>query len=268
MSWLDSLDADLQAHVTNRGWQNDNADTAVVKAVKAHAAAQKHIGVPEDQIVRMPKDAADPAYAAVYERVAGLGAPPSPEGYALGDVKFKDGSPLAEADAKFVREVGAAFKLPVHVVQGIAQRFVARGDEASTAGAQQSQAAQAANDTALKSTWGAQYDTQAASVAKVVDGLKTLGIGVSPQGDPAAHVAQMAGLLKLADQFKEAPWLGGGNPAQTDEFGALSMEQAERQMETFKLDDAWRGKFFSNDQATLDQYTRLVQRIARLRTGG
>src|SRR5712691_5287053 len=90
--WFDGLAEPVRAHITNRGHDKEDAPTAAAKLAEAHFAAQRLIGVPPEQVVRLPKDGADPAYADAYKRVASLGA------YKEGQA-FPEGTPEAVAKA-------------------------------------------------------------------------------------------------------------------------------------------------------------------------
>src|SRR5260370_9678121 len=86
--WFDGLAEPIKAHITNRGHDKEDAPTAAAKLAEAHFAAQRLIGVPPENVLRLPKDGADPHYIDAYKRVAALGAPADAAGYT-----FAEGTP-------------------------------------------------------------------------------------------------------------------------------------------------------------------------------
>ncbi len=128
--WFETLDAETLAHATAKGWNVPDAAAAAAAAVKAHHGAEKLIGHPADQVLKLPKDAADPSYQSVYDRVVGMSTPKDPAEYKFDGVKFKDGTDLAEEDRTFVRKMATKYKLPTTVAAGIAADLAARADAA------------------------------------------------------------------------------------------------------------------------------------------
>src|SRR5258708_32263958 len=57
--WYDGVDSDTVGYIQNRGLDKVDAKNAFLAAVKAHKEAEKLIGVPADQVLRLPKDAND-----------------------------------------------------------------------------------------------------------------------------------------------------------------------------------------------------------------
>ena len=72
--------------------------------------AQKFVGVPQEQLLRLPKDASDEAgIKAMWKR---LGAPDAPEGYDFSGVKFADGTDLDQAFVDRARAAAAKLNMP------------------------------------------------------------------------------------------------------------------------------------------------------------
>ena len=57
-----------------RGWDTKPANEVVFQAIKSYREAAAHIGVPPDQILRMPKDAADELLTGPYAGEVGARA--------------------------------------------------------------------------------------------------------------------------------------------------------------------------------------------------
>src|SRR5688572_23977637 len=80
-SWADGLDADTKGWVTGKGFDKLDATAALPELIKGYRGAEKTLGVPADQILRLPgKDAKPEDWRGVYTK---LGLPEKPEGYEI-----------------------------------------------------------------------------------------------------------------------------------------------------------------------------------------
>src|SRR5512138_734393 len=59
--WYDGLDGETIGHWDNKGWKKDDPKALATELTKAWKGLEKHFGAPADQILRLPKDAADDA---------------------------------------------------------------------------------------------------------------------------------------------------------------------------------------------------------------
>lgn len=209
-AWHDALPEPVKAHITNRGHNTEDAATAAVKLAEAHYAAQRLIGVPAEQIVRLPKDAKDPAYAEAYKRVASLGAPKSAEEYAF------EGVPEAAAD----RARALAFKLglPTHQATDLAAELVAADALAEAKTKAEKDVNLAASQATLRAAWGANYDLNLFKANRVVEALGWDKDTVDKMQATIGGNALLNGLLNLSGKMDEAVILrgsGGGTPTMT-----------------------------------------------------
>ena len=251
--WYSTLDADVQAHVVNRGLDKMTPVEAAAASAKAHFAAQKLIGRPPEDVIVVPKDATDPGYQAIYDRVVGMGLPAKAEDY-----KFP--ATVAEADQAFVREIAVKYKLPEAAAQGLAADLRERGEKSTVESTAAAETTKAANQVALRTAWGGQYDQNAFSATRAAE-----GIGFSPEvlasmaSLPAEkYVANMNALLKLSQQLNEATILRGGAPVR-DPTAGLSQEQALQRLADLKNDRAWGQKFLAGDADTNAEFQKLTR---------
>jgi hypothetical protein len=256
--WYSTLDADHQTHVTSRGWEKLDPTAAAHEAVKAHVAATQKLGLAPEQVLRLPKDASDPSYQSVYDRVVGMGAPKTPEEYTFDGVRFKDGSSLAEDDAKFVRDLATKHKLPVHVARSLASDFAARADAMIENEGSSAAVTKAANDAALHQAWNTDYETKAFSASRAAEavGFSPAVLAAMAGLSPPEYVKNMNALVFLGSQLTEATILRGGGTPQDTTVG-LSPEQAEGRLAELKQDAAWREKFLANDTTVLAEFNKL-----------
>lgn len=94
---------EFKGYLQNRGWDKVDPKVAFAGAVKAHRAAEQHLGVPPDQIVRLPKDASDQQGWQTFRTKTGV--PADTKGYDFSTVKFADGAAL---DQPFVDTISKA----------------------------------------------------------------------------------------------------------------------------------------------------------------
>jgi hypothetical protein len=136
--WYDGAGAEDVGYFQNRGWDKVDAKTAAINAAKAHREAEKLIGAPAAELVRLPKDPNDAAgWAAVRSR---LGVPADEKGYNFADVKHADGSALTEAEAAaWAKRSHSAGLRPADAVAMVADAIKA-GDEPARAALSRSRA--------------------------------------------------------------------------------------------------------------------------------
>lgn len=91
---LDGVDPLVVGHMQNRGWDKLPVEQVAIEAAKSHMEAQKFIGAPAEQIIRLPAATAKPEeWTPVWQR---LGALPKQEDYkgVIGNFKFANGDAI------------------------------------------------------------------------------------------------------------------------------------------------------------------------------
>lgn len=258
--WFSTLDADMQSHVTGRGWDKMDAAAAALEAAKSHYAAQKLIGVPPESVIKLPKDATDPSWQSAYDRVAGMALPKTPEEYTFEGVQTKDGKALGDADTKFLRDVATKYKLPITAARGLAADIVARHEMTAEAAGSATALTRESNQVALRTAWGGAFDqndfsaTRAAEAvgltSEVMDAMKAL---------PAdKYIANMNALLKLSQQLNEATILRGGSPVR-DPTAGLSQEAARERLNALRSDKVWGAKYLAGDADANAEFQKLTR---------
>src|SRR5271166_1234776 len=243
--WYKAIPDELvRGHLELKGWHKLDPNAAIVEAVKSHAELQKAMGIPADQIARLPKDANDTeTWAALNKQ---LGVPADKAGYMLSDT---GGSP--EFTEQFADMALAANLRPDQARQ--LAKALAEGRNSETQSAQVLKNAKVeAELRQLHADWGSLYDTN-----DMLAGRMAQQLGIEPadlQGvkEVAGVEKTMKLLLKLAEAGGEAPFhagqRGGGDPNRI-----TSPEQAKAQIAAWRDDPEWRAKFASGDKATVQQ---------------
>jgi hypothetical protein len=262
--WYSTLDPELQAHITAKGFDKDDLATALPKVVKSWSAAEKHIGVPADQLLRLPKDASDPAYQAAYDRIVGMSAPKEAAEYKFDGIKFSDGTDVAESEQEFVRNIAAKHKLPVAVARDIAQSLVARADEFASEDARTFALTRDANAAVLRQMWGGEFEAKSLGAMRA---LEAVGFSKAILEHMATlpteeYVANMNAAYALGGKMGEAQFHAGGGGNRVDPTAGMTPDAARTHLDALQGDQVWRDKFFKGDAATVAEWTKLTQLIA------
>lgn len=260
-TWYGGLDQELQAQVTAKGLDKLEPGAAAAQALTMYHAAQKMIGVPPEQLLRVPKDAADPAYNDVYNRIVGMNMPKDPTEYKFDGIKFRDGTDLDETDATFVRDIAVKYKLPVNTARGIAADLAARADTMADGETNSSAATKGANEVALRRHWGTEYEvrtyhadrgaTAAGMPASVMEYIKSL-----PE---AEHVPAMEALYKIGNSLREADVLRGGGNTPRDPTQGMSPTEATAKLTELKQDSNWVNKMLAGDTEANEMFQKLTR---------
>ena len=223
MAWFDELDEDLKAHAVSKGLDKLEPDAAARKAVEMHRGAEKLIGADPSTLAKLPKDAADPTYAALYERIANMAVPKEATGYTFEGVKAKDGKDLTEDLAGMVRETALDLKLSPSAAKSLAARIVAFTDKTVDDGSERAKAALAAEQTELRAMWRENFDLNNYKIDRVRDILGWDKDVTDALRNTVGGTKVMNGLLQLANRMGEAEFLKGSSSGGTP---ALTRDQA------------------------------------------
>lgn len=216
------LDAELIGHAQNAGWKLDDPAELAASAVKAHREAQKYIGVPPDQIVKLPKDQNDEAgWNAVRQR---LGMPKEAKEYDLSGVKFADGTEIEAAFADTMRgalhKAGVAKDSAPEVVRAVVNFM----EEADRAEQTERTAAWERTKAALETDWGPNFARNSAIAAQ---GAEVFGLDqkdIEALKDHPSYPKLIKSFLKVGLMNKEPAFVDAAGRAANN--GVMSREQA------------------------------------------
>lgn len=247
--WHNGIEADTIGFWQNKGVKLDDPKEVFGAISKQYRELEKHIGVPPDQILRMPKADKPDEVKAFWSK---LGAAEAKD-YDLSGVKFK-GEPLEQSFADALRASFAANFVPKDRAAIIA------ADVAKHIESQQSQAATvdagklAADKEALKAKWGANYEY---NKMKAMDGARITGIkpeSIALLEQHLGYADTMEHFRKLGMGVREADFIEGqrgpnGQPVTQE--GAVS-KKAE-----LMADKAWVARFLAGGAAETREMTAL-----------
>lgn len=249
--WTAGLDAELLGHIQNRGWHDKPAEEVAIEAIRAHREAERHIGAPADQLLRMPKPEDTAGVKAFWQK---LGAPDDASKYDFSGVKFSDGSELDQGFVDYTRKLAADNNLPLETARNIAAGFVKFLDQADVAARTESTAALQAEQQALDKEWGANKEmnlflAKQAATAAGVSAEQFQELLGTPGGAEMLKIFHFFATKMGEDNFVGAPGAG--------EKGAVTREQAMAQKAELMRDDAWVKSYMAGDVAKNKQMLAL-----------
>lgn len=249
--WHDGVEAEYIGHWQNRGLKLDDAKTIAIDMTKAHREAVSKLGVPPEQLVRIPK--ADAPEAEVKAYWGRIGVPLEAKDYDLSAVKLSDGKDLDAAFADTLRDALLNGRVPKDRAGEVAGRLV-KFEEAKAAAAASERTAKLEVERAqLKADWKQDYDGNL-YVAK--QGAKALGLTPEQVGELEGLIgykAIMTAMHRVGSLGKEASFITGGG----DNKGAMTREQAHARKADLMADKAWQGRYLGGDTAARTEMLNL-----------
>lgn len=251
------LDAELLGHVQNKGWKAEDPIEVAVAAVRAHREAERHIGVPADQILRLPKDKNDEAgWKSVWDR---LGAPAEAKDYDFTAVKSADGTAIDQAFADAIRQTAFELHIPKDAAPAFAQSVVKHLDGVKAASTQETQAKLGEERAALDRSWGKNKDANM-FVAKQA----AAKLGVDPEA--VAALENTVGYAKVMEMFRKVGAQMGEDifvdGSHTGEPRAMTREQAVARKSELMRDGDFAKRFLDGDAKAVREMTGIDRMIA------
>lgn len=255
-SWFSTLDADAQSHITNRGWDKLDVNAAAAAAIKAHREAEKLLGVPQDQLLRFPKDINDKdSYARIYER---LGVPKDMKDYAFDGVKFKDGTELDASFVDSVRSIATKYHMNKDDAKGLAADLVGIIEAGEASDAADYEGKLAAEKDALSKNWGNNFNANMIVAKNAAAKLGLTAEEVSALEKTTSYSRVMEMFRNIGSRLGEDKFIrengGGNNP--------MTKEQAQHTLDMRKNDSIWLKKFSEGDSEARREFDNLTALIA------
>lgn len=245
-TWWSGLDDETKGYVQNKGLSTKPINEAFTAVSKFHREAERMIGAPAGELVRLPKEANSPDWSQVYKR---LGALDKPEDYKFENVKHVGDKPISEAMVDTLRKAAHGAHLSPDAAAIVAKEIVTYQDRLDAARQADEAAALAKGQKDLKDNWGVNFETNK-FVASGAFNTLTKALGIS-EGDSKAALENMAknlGYDKVMDLFRiigtkigEDKFVlspGGGSSA-----GVMTKESATAEKAELMRDEAWRTRY-------------------------
>jgi hypothetical protein len=241
-------------------WQNKGIDAADPIAVattltKQYREAEKFVGVPAAQLLRLPKDASDEAgWNTVYQR---LGAPADAKDYDFSSVKNAAGQAPDAALLDTIRATAASLRLPKDKAPDLAAAVVKHLDAVASERAAASAAKLTAEKAELAKSWGANAELNKLTA---MQGAKRLGI----DPETVATLENQVGYAKVMEMFRK---IGAGTSEDTFHDGGsganpVTRESAQARLNELTNDQAWGKRLLAGDAAARREFDHLSALIA------
>lgn len=243
-AWHAGLEGEALGHVQNKGWAAMSPADAAKAAAQAHREAERLIGVPADQVLRLPKETTDEAgWSTVWGR---LGKPADKADYDLSTVKFADGSAPADAFLDFARTTAHSLNLSKDAAPRLAAEMVKFLDAAGTETAAVSTAALATEKAALATEWGPNQEANLFIAKQAAAKLGVDAAAVTALESVVGYAAVMKMFQKVGTAIGEAKFISSDGPTGG---GILTVEQAQAKMAALRADTDWGKRYFAGGQA-------------------
>lgn len=236
--WHAGVDPTLVAHWQLKGYDMTDPVKVATAASKGHIEAEKFIGVPAAELLRMPKPTDEAGTKAFWQR---LGVPADVKEYDFTGVKDAEGKPLvSDALADDLRGAFAKAYVPKEAAAQIAKAVVEHNAKITAAANVEMQAKIDTERGELQKNWGKNWDAnlfiakQAAQklgfTAEAVDALQKIG----------GYKATMEALHKVGTAIGEDKFVWNNSGPVP---GVLTVDQAKAKKAELMRDTAWTDRY-------------------------
>ena len=248
--WHDGVTPEVKGFWQLKGLPLDDPKAFGTKLTELYQQAEKFIGVPPDQIVRMPKPDARPEdIRAYYERI---GAPKEAKDYDLSPIKDQA---IADSLRATLHNSGVPKDAAAAVAKSVATALESQASQQSTEAATRI----AEQKAKLAQSWGQNFEY---NKLKAMDGARRLGMSpetVAAMENLIGYDGIMETLRKIGVGTSEATFIDRGvgtNGQVTTREGAIA-----RKDELMK-DKAWVDRYLKGSVAEVREMTGLNMMIA------
>jgi hypothetical protein len=238
------IDSELIGHFVNKGWDKLTAAEAAAHAAKAHRDAEKFVGAPANELMRLPKDASDEAgWKNIWKK---LGTPDKSDDYDFSGIKRSDGTALDDAFAKQMKDEAFKLNLPKDTAAKMTEQFVKYQDNVRAAESAEQAAKLTEERQALQKNWGANFEANKFTAQRAAQAL-----GVDPEtvGLLEKHVGYskvMDMFLNIGSKIGEDKFVSSGGNSSN---GVMTRDQAIARKGELMADKAWTKSYLDGDAA-------------------
>lgn len=241
--WTNGVDPGLVAHWQIKGYDISSPDKVAIAASKAHMEAERFIGAPSNELLRIPKDTDEAGKKAFWSR---LGTPADAAGYDFSTLKDAGGKALvSDALADALRGIGAATYTPKDTITRIAGEIVKFNQSQETARIADQQAKIDVDRVAIKKDWGVNFDANLFIAKQAAAKLGFTEEAVNALQNVAGYKAVMTALHNVGTKIGEDKFvsLNGAVP------GVLTKTQAQAKRSELMGDNAWKERYLKGGTA-------------------
>jgi hypothetical protein len=257
-TWYDGVPTETLGWWQNKGLDLANPKDFALRLTEQYRAAERHIGVPPDQLLRIPQPTASEADKRAF--LTRLGVPSTAAEYDLSTVKFTDGTELAPEFATTLRDAFAAGNVAKDKASAIAAAIVRYEEAKETTAAAETAARIAAQRALMERNWGPNKDF---NMLQSQVGARRLGITDEQlqalREDPRwGEYATLELFRKIGASSEEHTFVDGAQAT-----GAPTTRPgAEARLKERMADDAWGRRVTAGDTEAVREYLELTQLVA------
>lgn len=241
--WHDGADAETLGHIQNRGWDKKTAAEAAMEAIKAHREAERFVGIPANQILRLPDPKDEAAVNAFWGR---LGYPGDAAKYDFAAIKKPDGSDLDPAVVENLRAIANDLKLPADTAARLAASLVKADADRGAETLAVSTAKLDGEKAELRKNWGVNYDANMLVARNTAQKLGVTPEGVSALEGQIGYAAVMSMFQNIGSKIGEDHFISNANPAIP---GVMTRDQAVARKSELMNDQAWAKRYLDGGAA-------------------
>lgn len=250
------VDADTLGFWSNKGYDVTDPVKLSTELTKQYREAEKFVGAPASQLLKLPKDLGDEAgWNAVYQR---LGAPADAKDYDFSTVKNAAGQAPDAALLDTIRATAASLRLPKDKAPDLAAAVVKHLDSVAAERTAANAAKLTAERAALDASWGTNKDLNRLTA---MQGAKRLGVDT----ETVARLEGEVGYSKVMEMFRK---IGAATSEDTFVEGrrgsdtVSTVEGAKSRLNELTADKAWGKRLEDRDPAAIREFQNLTQLIA------
>lgn len=238
-SWWGGLDDETKGYVQNKGLASKTASEAFAAVSKFHREAEKMIGAPANELVRLPREANSPEWAGVHKR---LGALDKAEDYKFEGLKRAGDKEVEAGLVDTLRKAAFNAHLAPDAAAAMAKEVIGHLDGVDAGKLAETTANLDKEKKLLKDNWG---NNEAANM--VVARAAANALGVTPEA--VAALEKTIGYSKVMEMFRTIGTkigedrfiMGGGGGGST----IMTKDQAQAEKTALKSDKAWVTRFLA-----------------------
>jgi len=250
--WYAGFDTETQNYIATRGLTDKDPSAAFLEAAKAHREAQAYIGVPKEQLLKLPKaDAPPEEWDDVYAK---LGYSKNADDYKLEGLKRGDGTDVDDSFKDFVRAQAADLKLSPAATAKFAEATLKHleGGTAAQTAAQTAEATRALEQ--LRQSWGPNFEANkviadnayAAMMAAAGFDQTRMTAAIQKLGETVGRAETMQMLLAVGQKLGEDRFVGGGGASGGTRYTA---ETAAARIAELKTDSTFISRYLAGGNA-------------------
>ena len=232
----------------NKGWTHTDPAAIAVAATKAYREAEKFVGIPHDELLRLPKNPVAPEWAGVWER---LGVPKEATGYDLSALKFSDGEALEPAAIQAIQAAALKAHVRASDIGEFASEFVKYLDAQDANETAETAAHLATERAALQQNWGTNFEVNKFVAAQ---GAKALGLDdqtITALETVAGYSKTMEALRRVGVLNKDDAYVAGSVPGSA---GVMTREQGQARLASLKADAGWVDRLMKGDAQAVREF--------------